>query len=108
MYYTYFCLPVLFLESISLIKKCPKSNSKRNRIEIMAKILINTKTSCNKTRIFYNCNLNDQQLQLYLKFLLIKKLIARKVDKDGREKFVTTTKGKNFVKNFQALQTQMK
>ena len=74
----------------------------------MAKILVDTKTSCSKTRIFYDCSLNDQQLQLYLNFLLMKKLMARKVDKDGREKFVTTRKGKNFVKNFQALQAQLK
>ena len=101
-------MPVLFLETTSLIKKCPKSNTKRDRIEIMAKILIETETGLNKTRIIYNCNLNYQQLQLYLKFLLIKKLLARKVDKDGKEKFVTTTKGNNLVKDFRVLQTKMK
>lgn len=102
-YYTYFCLPVLFLETISSIKKGPKSNNIRNRIEIMAKILIETKTDLNKIRIIYKLNLSYQQLQLYLKFLLQKKLLVRKVDKKGREKFVTTTKGNNFVKNFHLL-----
>jgi predicted transcriptional regulator len=99
---------VLFLEQISLIKRFTKSGSKRNRIEVMAKILSDTKTSCNRTLIFYNCDLNDQQLQLYLDFLLMKRLMARNVDEDGEERFVTTTKGKNFVKNFQALQTKIK
>ena len=99
---------VLFLDTTSLIKKCPKSNTKQHRIEIMAKILVETKTGLNKTRIIYNCNLNSQQLQRYLKILLIKKLLARKVDKDGEEKFVTTTKGNNLIKDFQALQTKMK
>ena len=102
-----FMCPCYFLESTSLIKKCPKSNNKRDRIEIMAKILIETEKGVNKTRIMYNCNLNYQKLQLYLKFLLITKLLARKVDNDGREKFVTTTEGKNFVEDFYVLQTLM-
>jgi len=38
----------------------------------------------------------------------MKKLLARKFDKDGKEKFVTTTKGNNFVKDFQALKIMMK
>jgi len=74
----------------------------------MNKILIETNMGLNKKRIIYKCNLNYQQLQLYLKILLIKKLLARKLDKDGKEKFVTTTKGNNLVKDFQALQTIMK
>ena len=98
---------VLFLETTSLIKKCPKSNIKRDRIEIMAKILIETEKGLNKTRVMYNCNLNYQKLQLYLKFLLKTKLLAKKVDNDGREKFVTTTEGKNFVEDFYVLQTLM-
>jgi len=62
----------------------------------------------NKKRMIYKCNLNYQQLHLYLKFLLIKKLLARKVDNDGKEKVASTTKGNNLVKDFQALQTIMK
>ena len=108
MYFTYFVCPCNFLETTSLINKYPKSNTKLDRIEIIAKILIETETGLNKTRIIYNSNLNYQQLQLYLKILLIKKLLARKVDKDGKEKFVTTTKGNNFVKDFHALKTMMK
>ena len=73
----------------------------------MAKILIETEKGLNKTRVMYNCNLNYQKLQLYLKFLLKTKLLAKKVDNDGREKFVTTTEGKNFVEDFYVLQTLM-
>ena len=108
MFFTYFVCPCNFLETTSLIKKYTKSNIKRDTIEIIAKILIEAETGLNKTRIIYNSNLNYQQLQLYLKILLMKKLLARKVDKDGKEKFVTTTKGNNFVKDFQALKTMMK
>ena len=96
MYFTYFVCSCNFLETTSLIKKYTKSNIKRDTIEIIAKILIAAETGLNKTRIIYNCNLNYQQLQLYLKFLLIKKFLVRKVDEDGGEKFETTTKGNNF------------
>ena len=93
------------METTSLINKYTKSNIKRDTIEIIAKILIEAETGLNKTRIIYNCNLNYQKLQLYLKFLLKTKLLARKVDNDGREKFVTTREGKNFVEDFYVFQT---
>ena len=73
----------------------------------MAEILTETRTRLKKTRIMYKCNLNYKQLELYIKMLLEKKLLARKTDEKGREKFVTTTKGNNFVKNFQNLQALM-
>jgi len=73
----------------------------------MAEILTETRTRLKKTRIMYKCNLNYKKLELYIKMLLEKKLLARKTDEKGREKFVTTTKGNNFVKNFQNLQALM-
>ena len=81
MYFTYFVCPCNFLETTSLINKYTKSNIKRDTIEIIAKILIEAETGLNKTRIIYNSNLNYQQLQLYLKILLMKKLLARKVER---------------------------
>ena len=81
MYFTYFVCSRNFLETTSLIKKYTKSNIKRDTIEIIAKILIEAETGLNKTRIIYNSYLNYQQLQLYLKILLMKKLLARKVER---------------------------
>jgi predicted transcriptional regulator len=98
---------VQFLEPISSLKKDSEASNRRNRIDMMAKILTETKTGLNKTWIMYKCNLSYKQLQTYIKILLEKKLLVRKKDEKGREKFVTTTKGNNFLKNFHALQTQI-
>jgi predicted transcriptional regulator len=50
------------------------------------------------------CNLNYKQIELYTEMLLEKGLLKRKIDDDGQEKFVTTTKGNSFTENFQKLQ----
>lgn len=100
-------MSVFPLETIPLITKYPKFSNRRDRIAIMAEILAETKTGLKKTRIICKCNLSYKQLELYIKMLLEQKLLARKSDEKGQEKFVTTTKGNNFVKNFQALQALM-
>jgi len=74
---------------------------------IMVQILIEANKGLNKTRIIYNCNLNYNQLLVYLDFLLVNKFLVRQVDVDGQEKFVTTQKGNFFVKEFQQLQILM-
>lgn len=73
----------------------------------MAKILIETRTGMNKSRIISKCNLSHKQLNLYLKILIKKKLLARIVNKKGKETFETTKKGKNFVNKFHYLQIQL-
>ena len=100
-------MPVIILETISSKTKYPTFSNRRDRIAIMVEILTETRTGLKKTRIMCKCNLSYKQLELYNKMLLEKKLLARKTDEKSREKFVTTTKGNNFVKNFQALQALM-
>ena len=92
------------LETIFSTKKYPKFSNRRDRISIIADILTEAKTALNKTRIMCKCNLNYKQIGLYTGMLLEKKLLERKTDDEGREKFVTTAKGNNFTKNFQKLQ----
>ena len=79
----------------------------RDRFAIIANMLIESKSGLNKSRFIHNCNLNWQQLNVYLDFLLMKNLITRKVEVDGSETFVTTQKGNFFVKEFLALQDLM-
>jgi len=100
-------MSVILLETISSMTKYPKFTDRRDRIVVITEILTETRTRLTKTRIMCKCNLNYKQLELYIKMLLEKKLLARKTDENGREKFVTTTKGNNFVKTFQNLQALM-
>jgi predicted transcriptional regulator len=55
----------------------------------------------------YKYNLSYKQLELYIKILSERKLLAKKTYENDREKVVTTTKGNSFVKDFQALQAQV-
>jgi len=96
-------MSVFLLETISSISKYPKFCNRRARIALMASILAEARTGLIKTWIMYKYSLSYKQLELYIKTLLEQKLLARKSDEKGQEKFVTTTKGNNFVKNFQAL-----
>lgn len=81
--------------------------TKRDRIAILVNVLMETERALNKTRIIHRCNLNYRQLRVYLDFLLTNKLVTKKIDADGKELFVTTQKGKFFVKEFQCLQVLM-
>ena len=82
----------------------PNIYTRRSRIEILANILYEAKSGLNKTGIIRKCNLNYVQLHLCLNFLLKKKLIEKKTEENGQEKFLTTKKGKIFVKTFLSLQ----
>jgi predicted transcriptional regulator len=98
---------VLFLKTALLENKRSCLFLVRDRFAIIANMLMESKTGLNKSRFIHSCNLNWQQLNVYLDFLLMKNLIARKVEVDGSETFVTTQKGNFFVKEFLALQDLM-
>jgi predicted transcriptional regulator len=95
---------VLFLKIALLESKHSSLFAIRDRLTILASMLIEFKTGLNKSRFLHNCNLNWEQLNVYLDFLLLKNMIARKVGVDGSGKLVTTQKGNFFVKEFLALQ----
>jgi predicted transcriptional regulator len=95
---------VFQLETIFSRTKYPRYSNRRDRISIIADILSEAKTASNKTRIMCRCNLNYKQIELYTEMLMEKKLLKRKNDNEGKEKFVTTAKGNSFTKNFQKLQ----
>jgi predicted transcriptional regulator len=98
------CLAVFPLASITSITDYTNLSNRRDRLAIMCEILIEARTALIKTRIMYKCNLSYKQLTLYIEMLLKKKLLSKKIDDDGRERFVTTQKGNRFIGKFQNLQ----
>ena len=98
---------MLFLKTTLLDNKCTNAFINRDRIRIIANILIEAKKGLTKTQFIHCCNLNWQQLHVYLDFLLTKNLLSREVDVEGYEKFVTTRKGIFFLKEFRQLQALM-
>ncbi len=82
---------------------------KRNDIDIMAKILTESKEDIRKTRIMYRCNLSHSQLQVYLKILhdlgFLESQTKKEVTKPTR--FRTTLKGFRFLDAYRRLKNLM-
>ena len=95
---------MLFLKTVLLDNKCTNGFINRDRIRIIAKILIEAKKGLTKTQFVHRYNLNWQQLNVYLDFLVMNNLLSRKLYFEGKEKFVTTPNGNFFVSEFRQLQ----
>ena len=92
-----------------VLRTCLKSNhpvvkNRRGKLAIMAEILIATKCGAPKTRIKSKVNLNHEQLGIYIEILLEKKLLTKEINREQRDIFSPTIKGKRFVKTFQEFQ----
>ena len=75
--------------------------SKRDKVEIMAEILglcIKPKT---KTKVMYGSNLSWKMLKHYIGFMQERGLLE---EHESSTEFVTTDKGKNFIKKWKELQ----
>jgi len=72
------------------------SSKRRDKLCIIAEILGIAKEGTLKTQIMYKANLSFAQLNDYLKFMLTIKLIE-KLNSKGREVYVTTEKGLDFL-----------
>ena len=94
----------VFLGKASLIAQHWKVRNRRDRIAILAGILTEAKVVSTKTQIICKCNLNYRKLEPYLQILLETKLLKEVINKDGGKKFLTTKKGKEFIKAYQKLQ----
>lgn len=79
----------------------------RSRIDIMANILQATLGGAKKTHIMYQCNLSFRQLNAYIEFLtqfgFIERLALKTESKDDLQMFMTTPKGKSFIKAYNNL-----
>ncbi len=68
----------------------------RGRIQIMGDVLALATSGIKKTHIMYKANLSYEQVHLYLRELIGKKLIAQDVSQDGVV-YRTTDKGRGFI-----------
>jgi predicted transcriptional regulator len=76
---------------------------KRSRFEILAEILkLAAGNGVNITRIVYRTNLNFKIARLYINYLIEKEMIE-KIEDNGKTKFRTTEKGKNFVEKYNGM-----
>ena len=75
---------------------------KRERTEIIAEILCCCSEQKNKTDIMYKVNLNHAQLQRHLKSLTLQGLLV-----SDSNKYVTTKKGRRFLKLFVQLNNML-
>lgn len=69
---------------------------RRDRLEIMAKVIDKTVGGALKTNIMYGCNLSFVQLNEYLGVIISLNLSETK-EKDGKTLYYTTNKGKLFL-----------
>jgi predicted transcriptional regulator len=72
------------------------SSKRRDKLCIIAEILEIAKEGTLKTQIMYKANLSFAQLNDYLRFMLKIKLI-QKLSSKGKEVYITTAKGLDFL-----------
>ncbi|MEM2419744.1 MAG: winged helix-turn-helix domain-containing protein [Candidatus Bathyarchaeia archaeon] len=77
------------------------NNGNRSRLDIIANILEASVGKIKKTQLMYRCNLSFKQAELYLSFLLERKLLCQ-VDGDAGA-FRITEKGKRFLEAYKGL-----
>ena len=75
---------------------------RRDRLYIIAEILVIAKDGSLKTQIMYRANLSFAQLNEYLNFLLKRELL--KVNAENRKTFYkTTSKGVKYLENYEEI-----
>ncbi len=79
-----------------------RTKTKRNRLETLEKILTVSMYGVKKTHILYRANLNHQQLEKLLEFLICKGLII----KEGKY-YRTTSKGIVLLEEFHKIRSLM-
>jgi predicted transcriptional regulator len=75
--------------------------SKRDRVEIMSEILGLCVKPRTKTKVMYGTNLSWKMLKHYIGFMQERGLLE---EQESSTKFVTTDRGKDFVKKWKELQ----
>ena len=78
------------------------SRKRRDRLYIIAEILVIAKDGSLKTQIMYRANLSFAQLNEYLNFLIKRELL--KVNADNKKTFYkTTSKGVKYLENYEEI-----
>lgn len=79
-----------------------KGRKRRDRLYIIAEILRMAKNGSLKTHLMYGANLSFAQLNDYLLFLISTRLL-KTVKEDGRLIYKTTSKGLEFLTNYEKI-----
>ena len=80
--------------------------TRRNRLKIMADVCEAAREEILKTQLMYKANLNIDQVQEYINFLLGIRLL-RKSKSAGRTVYKTTNKGVRYLENFDKIRDLM-
>ena len=83
--------------------KKPRRFHQRSRIDIIACILENSNEGSRKTRLIYRCNLSHAQFILYRDCLIETGLLKLSTLEDGTEIYETTSKGREFLRDYRNL-----
>ncbi len=78
------------------------SRKRRDRLYIIAEILVIAKDGSLKTQIMYRANLSFAQLNEYLSFLLKRELLKRNTE-NGKTFYKTTSKGVKYLENYEEI-----
>ena len=78
------------------------SRKRRDRLRIMAEMLVITRDRSLKTQIMYRANLSFAQLNEYLNFLIRRELLKRNME-NGKTFYKTTTKGVKYLENYEEI-----
>lgn len=79
-----------------------KGRKRRDRLYIIAEILRMAKNGSLKTHLMYGANLSFAQLNDYLLFLISTRVL-KTVKEDGRLVYKTTSKGLEFLTNYEKI-----
>jgi predicted transcriptional regulator len=75
---------------------------RRDRLYIIAEILVIAKDRSLKTQIMYRANLSFAQLNEYLNFLIRRELLKRHME-NGKTGYKTTAKGVKYLENYEEI-----
>ena len=75
---------------------------RRDRLYIIAEILVIARDRSLKTQIMYRANLSFAQLNEYLNFLMKRELLKRNME-NGKTFYRTTAKGVKYLENYEEI-----
>ena len=78
------------------------TRKRRDRLYIIAEILVIAKEGCLKTQIMYRANLSFAQLNEYLNFLLKRELLKRNTE-NRKAIYKTTAKGVKYLESYEEI-----
>jgi len=78
------------------------SRKRRDRLYIIAEILVIARDRSLKTQIMYRANLSFAQLNEYLNFLIRRELLKRNME-NGKTFYKTTAKGVKYLENYEEI-----